>query len=114
MKDDTRLFALAEGRDTGTAGSTPSTARRGTTVATCQTVAYRDASMAVTTSGAARTAGPGDDHAAGVVAPLHWSDVDIIQRGHYHQQCGPRRLVRTKGLTARCWHHEFSQGMVCC
>jgi hypothetical protein len=74
MKDDTRLFALAEGRSTGTAsgtgtaGSTPSTTRRGTTVATCRTVAYRDASMAVTTSGAARTAGPGDDHATGVVA----------------------------------------------
>jgi hypothetical protein len=42
--------------------------------------------MAVTTSSATRTAGPEEDHAAGLVAPLHWSDVDIVQRGHYSQQ----------------------------
>jgi hypothetical protein len=91
IKDDTRLFALAGGYGTGTAsgtgitGGAPSTTRRGTTAATCQTTAYRDASMVVATSGAARTAGPGDDHARGLVAPLHWSDVDIVQCGHYRQ-----------------------------
>jgi hypothetical protein len=34
--------------------------------------------MAVTTSGTARTVEPRDDHAAGLVTPLHWSDVDVI------------------------------------
>jgi hypothetical protein len=70
--------------------------------------------MAVTTSGVARTTRPGDDHAAGLVAPLHWSDVDIIQRGHYCQQRCPHHLVHTEGLAARCWHHEFNRGLVHC
>jgi hypothetical protein len=42
--------------------------------------------VAVTTSGAAQTTELGNDHAAGLVAPLHWSDVDIIQRGHPAQR----------------------------
>jgi hypothetical protein len=83
-------------------------------VATCRTATYRDTSMAITTSGAARTVGPGDDHTAGLVTPLHWSDVDIIQRGYYCQQRYPHRLVHAEGLTARCWHHEFSRGLIRC
>jgi hypothetical protein len=71
-------------------------------VATCQVIAYWDASLAVTTSGATRTTGPGDDHAVGLVAPLHWSDVNIIQRGHYRQQRRRRRLDHAEGLVARC------------
>jgi hypothetical protein len=39
------------------------------------------AATAVTSSGANRTARSGDDHTAGLVAPLHWSDVNIVQRG---------------------------------
>jgi hypothetical protein len=83
IKNDTRLFALAGGRS----GTASSTACRGATTATCRTTAYRDASTAyswaataaVTTSGTARTAKPRDDYAAGLVAPLDWSDVDVIQ-----------------------------------
>jgi hypothetical protein len=77
FKDDTRLFALAGGCGTGTAngtgtvGGAPSTSHQGATTATCRTAAYRNASMAMTTSGAARTAGPEDDHAMGLIAPLH-------------------------------------------
>jgi hypothetical protein len=37
-------------------------------MATCWIAAYRDASMAVTTSGGARTAGQRDDHTAGLFA----------------------------------------------
>jgi hypothetical protein len=66
----------------------------------------------MTTSGAAQTVGPRDDHAVGLVTPLHWSDVDVIQRGHYHQQCCPHRLVCGDGLAGRCRHHEFSQELV--
>jgi hypothetical protein len=84
IKDDARLFALVEGRGAGTAGGAPLTA-------------YWDASMVVTASGATRTVGPGDDHAAGWVAPLHGSNVNIVQRGYYRQQRCPRRLVRAKG-----------------
>jgi hypothetical protein len=72
IKDDTsssHLFALARGHGAGTASGAPSTAHRGATTATCRTAAYRDASMAVTTSGAARTTGPGDDHAVRLVTP---------------------------------------------
>jgi hypothetical protein len=55
-------------------------------MATCRTAAYRDAStafsraatVAMTTSSAAQTAEPRDDHAVGLVTPLQWSDVDII------------------------------------
>jgi hypothetical protein len=83
-------------------------------VATCQTAAYWDTSVAATTSGASRTVEPGDDHAAGLVAPLHWSNVDIVQRGHYRQQRCPRHLVHAEGLAARCWCHEFSRGLVHC
>jgi hypothetical protein len=32
----------------------------------------------VTTRGADQTAGPRDDHAVGLVAPLHQCDVDIV------------------------------------
>jgi hypothetical protein len=39
------------------------------------------AATTVTSSGANRTAGSEDDHTAGLVAPLHWSDVNIVQRG---------------------------------
>jgi hypothetical protein len=95
IKNDTRLFALAGGRSgAGTAsGATSSTACRGTTTATCWTAACRDtsaacsraATAAVTTSGAARTAEPEDDHTARLVAHLHWSNVNVIQRGHYRQ-----------------------------
>jgi hypothetical protein len=95
IKDDMCPFALARGRSSAgtTSGAASSTARRGTTVATCRTAAYRDASTAcwwaattnVTTSGAARTTEPRDDHVVGLVAPLHWSDADVVQRGHYRQ-----------------------------
>jgi hypothetical protein len=34
--------------------------------------------MTVTTNGVARTAGLEDDHTVGLVAPLQWSDVDIV------------------------------------
>jgi hypothetical protein len=77
IRDDTRLFALARchgvgtASGTGTIGGALSTAYRGANAVTCRTAAYRDASMAVTTSGAAQTAGPGVDHAMGLVAPLH-------------------------------------------
>jgi hypothetical protein len=100
IKDDTsssHLFALARGHGAGTASGAPSTARRGATAATCRTAAYRDASMAVTTSDAARTTGPGDDHAARLVTPLHWSDVDVVRCGHYRQQRCPHHLVHAEG-----------------
>jgi hypothetical protein len=121
IKDDTRQFALAGGRSTGTTSGASSTARRGTPTATYWTAAYRDASMAcwwvataVTTIGVTRTTGPGDDHAAGLVTSLHWSNVDVVQRGHYHHQRYPHYLVRVEGLTGRCWCHEFSRGLVRC
>jgi hypothetical protein len=85
IKDDTRLFALAEGYGAGTTGDAPSTARRGATTATYWTASCRDASMAATTSGAARATGPGDDQTAGLVAPLHGSNVNIVQCWHYRQ-----------------------------
>jgi hypothetical protein len=115
------LFAIAGGRSiAGTTSGASSTARRGATTATCWTTAYRDASTtcwwaattAVTTSGATRTVEPEDDHTAGLVAPLHWSDVDVIQRGHYRQQRCPHRLIHTEGLVGRCRRHEFNQGLV--
>jgi hypothetical protein len=40
---------------------------------------------AMTTSCAARTAEPRNDRAVGLVTPLHWSDVDVVQRRHYRQ-----------------------------
>jgi hypothetical protein len=72
------VAASAEGCGAGTTGGAPSTTRQGATVATCRTAACRDASVAVTTNGAAQTAEPRDDHVAGLVAPLHWSNVDIV------------------------------------
>jgi hypothetical protein len=72
------VAASAEGRGVGTTGGAPSTTHRGATTATYRTAACRDASVAVTTNGATQTADPGDDHAAGLVAPLHWSNVDIV------------------------------------
>jgi hypothetical protein len=68
--------------------------------------------VAVTTSGAARTAGPRDDHAVGLVTPLHWSDVDVVQHGHYRQQRCHCRLVHAEGLAGHYQHHEFSRGLV--
>jgi hypothetical protein len=68
IMDDTHLFALVGGCGAGIASGATSIAPRGAPAATCQTAAYRDASTAywwaataVTTGGAARTAGPGDD-----------------------------------------------------
>jgi hypothetical protein len=74
-----RLFALAQSRGAGTASGAPSIVHWGATAATCQTIAYWDASTAyewatttaMTISGAAWTVEPGDDHAAGLVIPLH-------------------------------------------
>jgi hypothetical protein len=120
IKDDTRLLALAWSYGAGTASGAPSIACRGATAATCRIAAYQDAStargraatMTVTTSGATQTAGPRDDHAAELVTPLHWSDVDVIQRGHYRQQRCPHRLVHAEGLAGHCWHHKLSRGLV--
>jgi hypothetical protein len=116
------LFALAGSRGAGIASRAPSIVHQGATVATCRTAAYRDASTAygraattaVTTGGAAQTVGPGDGHATGLVTPLHWSDVDVVQRGHYRQQRCPHRLVRAEGLAGRCWRYELSRGLVRC
>jgi hypothetical protein len=111
IKDDTRLFALVGGRSgAGTASGASSTARQGATAATCRTAAYRDASTACWQ--AATTAEPEDDHSAGLIGSLHWSDVDVVQCGHYRQQRCPRRLVRSEGLAGRCWRHESSRGLV--
>jgi hypothetical protein len=77
------------------------TACRDATTAACQAAA-----PIMSTRGAGQTAGSRDDHAMRLVAPLHRSNVDVIQRGHCCQQCRPRRLIHADGLTDRCRHHE--------
>jgi hypothetical protein len=100
------LFALARSqRGAGTAsGAASPTACRDAT-----TAAYRATTLAVTTRGTGQNASPRDDHVVGLVTPLQQSNVDVVQRGHCCQQCYPRCLVRTDGLTNRYRYHEVGQ-----
>jgi hypothetical protein len=117
IENDTCLFALAGGRTgAGTANkAASSTACWGATVATCRdasTTYWRATTTVVTSSGAAQTIEPGHDHTVGLVAPLHESDVNVVQCGHCCQQRCHRRLVHADGLTDCCRHHELNRELV--
>jgi hypothetical protein len=66
-------FPGVETASRATSRDTTATTYRDAATATCRATA-----LAMTTHGAGWAASLGNDHAAGLIAPLHWSDVDII------------------------------------